>query len=86
MIISVNQDTHGLAIYLSELYTLHFNDPLWDGDGCHSTSTCCTFNNPPYFTKYLASSTTDDIELRMCGIARTDAEDIAVEHVEIYVK
>ena len=37
------------------------DDPLWDGEGCTSTSTCCELNNPPYFTKQLTSPTTDDI-------------------------
>ena len=37
----------------SDVFTLHSDDPLWDGAGCHSTSTCCTINNPPYFIKYL---------------------------------
>ena len=27
------------------------DDPLWDGEGCRSSSSCCSFNNPPYFTK-----------------------------------
>ncbi len=26
-------------------------DERWDGDGCGPTSSCCTFNNPPYFCK-----------------------------------
>ena len=30
----------------------HPDDPLWDGDGCISTSTCCSLNNPPYFTNW----------------------------------
>ena len=63
-----------------------FHDPLWDGDGCHSSSTCCTFNNPPYFTKYLDNPTTDDIELRMCCYEPLNEENVAVELVEIYVK
>ena len=25
------------------------DDLLWDGQGCGSTSTCCEFNNPPWF-------------------------------------
>ena len=25
--------------------TFRPNDPLWDGQGCGPTSTCCTFNN-----------------------------------------
>ena len=40
-------------------------EPLWDGQGCTSTSTCCQFNNPPWFTKNLPNPTTDDIELRL---------------------
>ena len=27
------------------------DDPLWDGQGCGSRSTCCEFNNPPWFRK-----------------------------------
>ena len=27
------------------------SDPLWDGAGCGPSSTCCTFNNPPWFCK-----------------------------------
>ena len=38
----------------------HPYDPLWDGQNCTSTSTCCSFNNPPYFTKQFPSPTTDD--------------------------
>ena len=70
----------------SELYSFHSEDPLWDGDGCHSSSTCCTFNNPPYFTKYLDNPTTDDIELRLCCYYSLYRENIAVELVEIYVR
>ena len=51
--------THGGPIF-------HPNDVLWDGQNCTSTSTCCQFNNPPWFTKNLPTTTTDDIELRLC--------------------
>ena len=44
------------------------NDPLWDGQGCGSTSTCCEFNNPPWFCKQLPQPTTDDIETRCKNI------------------
>ena len=75
----------------NEIFSFHSEDPLWDGDGCHSSSTCCTFNNPPYFTKYLDNPTTDDIELRLCCHYSTYLyslyrENVAVELVEIYVK
>ena len=34
------------------------DDPLWDGQGCGPTSTCCTFNNPPWSCQQLPQSTT----------------------------
>ena len=30
-------------------------DPLWDGQGYGSTSSCCTFNSPPWFNVTLRS-------------------------------
>ena len=60
------------------------DDPLWDGQGCGGTSTCCSFNNPPWFCKQLPRPTTDDIELRLCG--DHDLEDSPLETVTIYVK
>ena len=62
---------------------LHSNDTLWDGEDCHSSSSCCSLHNPPYFTKSLGQSTTDDLELRMCHYERSNK---AVELVELYVK
>ena len=45
---------------------LHINDTLWDGEDCLPSSTCCSLHNPPYFVKQLPTSTTDDIEARIC--------------------
>ena len=70
----------------NSLYSFHFNDTLWDGRDCHSSSTCCSHHNPPYFTKTLSMSTTDDIELRMCLRLDLRHQDIAVELIELYVK
>ena len=65
---------------------LYPNDPLWDGEGCESPSTCCSFNNPPWFSKQLPSPTTDDIEMRLCaGRIRTD-QDVPVEKIELYTQ
>ena len=47
--------------YANQWYT---SDPLWDGEGCGGNSTCCEFNNLPWFYKDLPQPTTDDIELR----------------------
>ena len=60
------------------------DDPLWDGQGCSSSSTCCSFNNPPYFTKQLPSPTSDPIEARLCRL--NIGEDTPVEFMELYVK
>ena len=63
---------------------IHFGNPLWDGEGCGPTSTCCSFNNPPWFSKQLPSPTTDDIEMRLC--ANSANEDINIKIVELYVQ
>ena len=59
-------------------------DPLWDGAGCGPQSTCCSFNNPPWFYKQLPQPTTDAIEMRVCRNEPASNEDIAIEIVEIY--
>ena len=62
----------------------HPDDPLWDGEGCSNSSSCCSFNNPPYFTKQLPSPTSDPIEARLCRWEGN--EDSPVEFMELYVK
>ena len=62
------------------------DDPLWDGQGCGGNSTCCSFNNPPWFCKQLPQPTTDDIELRLCADQEIVNEDTPLEIVEIYIK
>ena len=57
----INQPLSGRSIF-----SLHFNDTLWDGENRLLSSTCCSQHNPPYFVKQLSSSTTDDIEARIC--------------------
>ena len=62
----------------------HGDDPLWDGEGCSASSTCCSFNDPPYFTKQLSSPTSDNIEARICLL--DDGDDTAIELIELYVQ
>ena len=62
------------------------SDPLWDGEGCGSNSTCCDFNNPPWFCKQLPEPTTEDIEVRICDQEGTDIDDIPFELIEIYIR
>ena len=64
--------------------TLYTDDPLWDGKGCGSSSTCCSFNNPPWFIKDLPSNTSENIEMRVCYPAGGGTTPIEI--AEIYVQ
>jgi hypothetical protein len=67
-------------------YTFYSSDVIWDGQDCIPSSTCCQFNNPPWFTKNLLNATTDDIELRLCdSIDGTGEEFTPLELIELYV-
>ena len=61
-------------------------DPLWDGQGCGPTSSCCTFNSPPWFNVQLPSPTTDNIEVRICSRGLPEFGDSPIQLVELYVK
>ena len=76
----------GLHSPWSWQYYVFYPDVLWDGQNCTSTSTCCQFNNPPWFTKTLTSATTDDIELRICTAFLPQYEDVPLELIELYVQ
>ena len=67
-------------------HTFHADDPLWDGQGCGPTSTCCTFNDPPWFCKQLSQSTNADLEVRLCSTYASIHENTPVDLIEIYVK
>ena len=56
--------------------TYYVDDPLWDGKGCETESSCCEFNTPPYFCSSLPQSTGDNLEVRMCfGEGHSNEED-----------
>ena len=65
--------------------TMYTSDPLWDGQGCvgGEAVACCQATGIPWFHKVLNTSTTDFIELRMCGYSD---EDSPLSLYEIYVK
>ena len=70
-------------------YQLYTDDPLWDGEGCgigEFEGPCCNVSGIPWFHKVLYSSTTDDIELRVCADDDTNIEDTPVSLYELYVK
>lgn len=69
----------------SRVDSLYDTDPLWDGQGCGLNSTCCQFNNPPWFHTSLQAPTNDDLEVRNCQ-ALFDGYDTLVELIEIYIQ
>ena len=87
----------GSEYFCDTALSVHYNtvpvalqaaDPLWDGEGCGSTNTCCHDPqrevNPPWFVKTLSSPTSDNIEMRMC---RPDSSGTTpFEIVEFYVQ
>ena len=60
-----------------------YNGALWDGKDC--TTNCCTFNNPPWFTVKL-TSTTDDIEVRICHDQVVGDERVYLNTLLLYVQ
>ena len=62
--------------------TVYTDDPLWDGEGCGPTSTCCEFNNPPWFCTTLPQPTTDNIEVRIC-LNNEAFEDVIISLLDV---
>ena len=67
---------------------LYTSDPLWDGQDCRTLETaCCSVPGLPWFHRdYGNTTTTDYLELRVCGDESTGNEDVPVGYYEIYVK
>ncbi len=81
-------DTSLSSYYGGYSRVLFPEDPLWDGEGCGPTNTCCSFRKgcsaPPWFVKDLPSSTTDDIEMRLCRPLADGSTPLEI--VELYVQ
>ena len=68
--------------------TLYTTDPLWDGNECLShEAPCCSSPNmlPWFFRDYGNDTSTDYLELRVCGDEARSNEDTPVQLYEIYV-
>ena len=70
--------------------TFYFDYPLWDGEDCSGSSTCCEFNGPPWFCKTLSTATTQDIAVRIMNFAsegqKLDGEDTPIQTLHLYVQ
>ena len=65
----------------------YHNDTLWDGQQCPGEEApCCTHHNMPWFYKTLSETTTEDIELRVCGNQVILNEDTPLEVIELFVR
>ena len=68
-------------------FHLYSNDPLWDGQQCVAEEApCCTHPNMPWFNKTLSETTTDDVEVRVCGDQRINNEDTPLQVIELYIR
>ena len=63
--------------------TLYASDPLWDGQDGGSSPPGVT---APWFCKQLPQTTTNDIEIRICGNSATTDEDTPVEIIELHIR
>jgi len=64
-------------------------DPLWDGKGGGCTSTCCSYNQPPWFYKQLSETTSENIEVRLLTDAvpnLLENEDTPIQSIELYIQ
>ena len=76
-------ETGGTCCILGHFYP---NDTLWDGQQCVAKEApCCTHPNMPWFNKTLNETTTEDIEVRVCGDGPpyTD-EDTPLQMIELF--
>uniref|UniRef100_A0A1X7URE2 GON domain-containing protein n=1 Tax=Amphimedon queenslandica TaxID=400682 RepID=A0A1X7URE2_AMPQE len=61
-------------------------DPLWDGKNCPSNeSKCCAYPLLPWFLKKIGSTTTDNIEMRVCTDEGPGNENVGIDQYDIYV-
>ena len=66
---------------------LYTDDPLWDGKECGSIErACCNLPGLPWFHRSFSYTTSDYIEMRLCGNEHINNDDVAVSLFEIYVK
>ena len=72
--------------YSGEFAMLYSNDLLWDGTGCLTENSCCYDAGMPWFLRQFPTTTTGDIEVRICYDELFVNEAVAVEQIELYVQ
>ena len=72
--------------YSGKTATLFTGDPLWDGAGCGNENSCCYDAGMPWFFRQFPTTTTGDIEVRICYDEHFSNEAVAVEQIQLYVQ
>ena len=62
-----------------------YDDALWDGQNCTANSTCCQFNNPPWFIKNLPLQQLMTLNEDLYSNFPSNA-DVPLELIELYVQ
>ena len=62
-------------------YKWYMNNPLWDGQGCHSASRCCNNKRQPWFWATLPDTTNSNIDVRLMN----PSGNLGLELLELYV-
>ena len=65
---------------------LYNNDTLWDGEGCLPENSCCYDAGMPWFFRQFPTTTTGDIEVRICYDEVFTNEAVVVEQIQLYVQ
>ena len=63
----------------------YMDNPLWDGQGCHSSSRCCDNSRLPWFWRTLPDTANSDIEVRWMDPQGHGNGIVGIEQLELYV-
>jgi len=74
------------AVRSNDYSSYYFNDPLWDGSDCYSSTNCCTNSTLPWFYQQLSESTTSDIEARICTWNGFERGSALIDQLELYIQ
>jgi len=64
----------------------YLSDPLWDISNCFRSTECCSNITQPWFYHELNSSTTSDIEARLCSVDGFVARAVLIDQLELYIQ
>ena len=62
------------------------SDPVWDGEGCPSDSSCCSEPNLPWFYRQIPLTSDKHLEARICRDEHYSNEGILVKEIKLFVQ